>query len=122
MRYFNLVSRNELIKIPEEICELKCLEELSLSENKLTELPQSMGNLTNLKALSASRNQIEVIPKSLFSLEKLVLLRLTDNLIEDIPEDLLLGLKSLSLFFSNPPHSFSIQTKNLFCSGQKQTR
>lgn len=81
-----------------------------------------MGNLTNLKALSASRNQIEVIPKSLFSLEKLVLLRLTDNLIEDIPEDLLLGLKSLSLFFSNPPHSFSIQTKNLFCSGQKQTR
>jgi len=48
-----------LISLPEEIGELRMLEELSFSGNKINELPVSIGKLKQLKILNISENKIK---------------------------------------------------------------
>lgn len=40
------LDHNELTGLPNEICELAMLEELSFSDNKLSQLPSNIGQLT----------------------------------------------------------------------------
>lgn len=71
---------------PEQICELKNLENLMLSTLDIESIPDSISNLANLKRLVMCFNRIRKIPESMINLSSLKELDLRDNLIKEIPE------------------------------------
>ncbi|KAM7469055.1 hypothetical protein LguiA_007238 [Lonicera macranthoides] len=91
-------------KLPEEIGNLECLEELLLDGTAVTEPPPSIGCLKNLKDLSFCKSSNLVLPL-VWGLNSLTQLNLTDcNLSEGaIPVDLgsLVSLKELRLGGNN---------------------
>lgn len=62
-----ILSRNQLIKVPESVCKMTSLNSLDLSHNDIIDLPAVMGNLSNLwefplaglKLISPPQNIIE---------------------------------------------------------------
>lgn len=48
-----------------EICNLKKLTQLDLSENKIEKLPDDLGAMTSLSDLLLSQNQLEYLPDSI---------------------------------------------------------
>ncbi len=79
---------NRLMTLPDELSQLRNLEELSVAYNRLTEIPEFLGNLTNLTVLHLWENQIKEIPESLSKLTNLTVLHLWGNQIKEIPESL----------------------------------
>lgn len=75
-----------LAVLPEEICNLKKLETLSLNNNHLRELPSTFGQLSALKTLSLSGNQLGALPPQLCSLRHLDVVDLSKNKIRSIPD------------------------------------
>ena len=51
-----MLDKNQLTSLQQEICSLKMLEELTISENRLVELPERMENLESLKVLNLADN------------------------------------------------------------------
>ncbi|XP_056165248.1 disease resistance protein Roq1-like [Syzygium oleosum] len=76
-----------LKELPEEVCELKELEELVLDDSGITEIPTSIiGSLKKLKTLSAYRcESLREIPSSIGDLQNLQHLNLSDSGIEKLP-------------------------------------
>lgn len=72
--------------LPDELCNLKKLETLSLNNNHLRELPSSFGQLSALKTLSLSGNQLGALPPQLCSLRHLDVVDLSKNQIRSIPD------------------------------------
>lgn len=72
--------------LPDELCNLKKLEMLSLNNNHLRELPSTFGQLSALKTLSLSGNQLQALPPQLCSLRHLDVVDLSKNQIRCIPD------------------------------------
>jgi len=90
------ITANEcnLVSLPEDIGELINLKYLSLVGNFITELPDSFGKLVSLKYLYISDNEISEIPDSFRYLKSLEELDINGNNISIIP-DFLLDLSNL---------------------------
>ncbi|MED6205550.1 hypothetical protein PIB30_018725 [Stylosanthes scabra] len=86
-------------EIPDDIGELRALENLNLSNNKLVgHIPRSLGNLTNLESLDLSSNMLTgEIPTELTNLNFLEALNLSQNqLVGPIPRG-----KQIDTFLNN---------------------
>lgn len=73
---FNIQGCENIESLPENICNLKRLENLNLSETNILELPKDLGNLGNLKSLNLASTKICELPKSVTKLKKLEFLYL----------------------------------------------
>jgi Leucine-rich repeat (LRR) protein len=73
-------------RLPDEICSMKSLTELAVSES-LETIPDSIGNLVNLGALYVS-SKIKAIPQSLAQLYSLRSLNLTGDHFDTIPQSI----------------------------------
>jgi len=85
--------KNENINLslfPEQICELKLLEELEVPDSSIQTLPKCIGNLKSLKYFNLYNNRINTIPETIEKLINLEYLDLDDN---DMSERFLLGLR-----------------------------
>nr|KAF6469889.1 leucine rich repeats and death domain containing 1 [Molossus molossus] len=86
------ISSNQFIYFPIELCQLQSLEELNISQTngrKLTRLPQELSNMTQLKGLDISNNAIREIPRSIGELRSLVSLNAYNNQINSLPPSFL---------------------------------
>jgi leucine-rich repeat protein SHOC2 len=79
------VSHKEITHLPESICNLYYLSELSLQHNKLIALPKNIGNLSNLTKLILIDNELTSIPDSITKLTKLNFLYLSSNRLASLP-------------------------------------
>lgn len=84
IQVFNFFSLPAVL--PDELCNLKKLEMLSLNNNHLRELPSTFGQLSALKTLSLSGNQLRALPPQLCSLRHLDVVDLSKNQIRSIPD------------------------------------
>ncbi|MHA1489461.1 MAG: tetratricopeptide repeat protein [Promethearchaeota archaeon] len=75
---------------PEQICTLKFLEELEISQEAIKNIPECIGNLLSLKYLNLYFNKINSIPESINKLKNLEHLNLEDN---EMPESMLMSLR-----------------------------
>ncbi|KAJ5079400.1 hypothetical protein M0811_04421 [Anaeramoeba ignava] len=82
---------------PNEICFLKNLQALDLSDNRFVQIPKEIENLKQLLFLNLSNNQIIELPTSLGSLSLLDYLDIRSNNLEFLPKSLL-NLSNLSCF------------------------
>ncbi|XP_031387462.1 probable disease resistance protein At5g66900 isoform X1 [Punica granatum] len=83
----NLVEINidycdDLVELPEDICELSLLRRLSITGcHNLSSLPEAIGELANLEVLRlTSCTGLEMLPESIGSLRKLTVLDISDCL------------------------------------------
>lgn len=67
--------------IPEEVCKISYLNELTLTNNALTSVPESISQLTELKRLNLSNNKLTSLPSSLQQCKKLKVLNIKGNAI-----------------------------------------
>jgi len=96
------ISIEELEELPNNIENLKYLEELNIIQNNNNYLyiPPQIKNLTNLKVLTIENADFDRIPEEIYSLQNLEKLNLSQNNIKIIPsiiEDLT-NLKELNLW------------------------
>ncbi|EAY29168.1 leucine-rich repeat domain-containing protein [Microscilla marina] len=98
LKVLNL-SDNQLTNLPAEITELRDLEELNLRNNQLTELPDKVIELTNLRELWLGTNQLVGLPPEIGQLFSLQNLYLYDNQLENLPLEVgqLVSLRNLYL-------------------------
>lgn len=84
-----VISNNLSLKyLPEDLGDLKSLEELNLSSNRISKLPKSIGQLSNLKSLDLSGNRIVRLPENMGNLSQLNYLNLSHNQLVALPESL----------------------------------
>ncbi|KAI9246060.1 hypothetical protein BDA99DRAFT_424489, partial [Phascolomyces articulosus] len=87
---------NLLTCIPDQIADMRRLEELDLSHNRLRVLPINM-HIPSLVHLNVSDNQLATLPKSIASCAKLRTLNVSKNHLATLPADLV-QLTQLELF------------------------
>ncbi|QHO26218.1 LRR receptor-like serine/threonine-protein kinase EFR [Arachis hypogaea] len=86
-----------------EICKIKQLSELYITENKLIsgEVPTCFGNLTSLRKLYLNSNKLSKVPSSLWSLrdilEAVTFLDLSKNMISGSIPGAISGLQNLQI-------------------------
>ncbi len=73
------ITRCGLRTLPESLCSLPSLTELSVQQNSLRRLPANIGQLTSLTALDASGNHVRVLPPSIVRCARLHRLVLAGN-------------------------------------------
>ncbi|XP_023494949.1 leucine-rich repeat and death domain-containing protein 1 isoform X3 [Equus przewalskii] len=86
------ISSNQFIYFPIELCQLKSLEELNISQTngrKLTRLPEELSNMIQLKGLDISNNAVREIPRNIGELRSLVSLNACNNQISYLPPSFL---------------------------------
>lgn len=88
------LNRKDLRTIPDEVFELKDLEELRLFQTNLTEISPRIGELKNLKKLYIGRNELRTLPKEIGELHDLEVLFIHFNEIDSLPSSIK-GLKKL---------------------------
>jgi Leucine-rich repeat (LRR) protein len=71
---------------PNQLCNLRYLEELYLSNNEIQRIPDSIGNLSSLKKLDLSYNRLLHVPETFKKLKTLKYLNISYNNIKEIPE------------------------------------
>ena len=81
---------------PDQLCNLRHLEELYLSNNEIQRIPDSIGNLSLLEKLDLSYNRLKHVPETFKNLNALQYLDLSYNNFEEIPE-FLNDLRSLEV-------------------------
>lgn len=83
-----VILNNQLTTLPEQIGELTQLRRLMVYGQQLTELPEAIGELTKLRALSVGQNRIRILPGRLFELTELRELNLFGNELTALPESI----------------------------------
>ncbi len=93
------LSELNLTAVPDTLCRLANLQQLTLGNNQITTIPRSLSQLTKLQRLFLNNNQITAIPDSFAHLTNLQMLSLGNNQITAIPDCLaqLADLQSLLL-------------------------
>jgi Leucine-rich repeat (LRR) protein len=89
------LSQNNLVQFPQELFNLKVIEEIKLDYNYIQYLPSQIGNLKSLQCLSFLSNRLLSLPHSLYSLKKLQILNVAKNNIRVIDASIT-ALESLS--------------------------
>ncbi|XLS54720.1 hypothetical protein HN51_004475, partial [Arachis hypogaea] len=81
LQYLSLGNNRLQGTIISEICKIKQLSELYITENKLIsgEVPTCFGNLTSLRKLYLNSNKLSKVPSSLWSLRDILEVNLSDN-------------------------------------------
>ena len=107
---------NDLVKIPDDIDNLKALELFSSSGNKIESLPNNFAKLTTLEVLNLKGSDIKTFPTEILELKNLTILSLSGQ-INSIPEDIhkiskLIKFEIKNTTISTLPKSFS-KLKNL---------
>lgn len=86
--YRNLIeinlAQNELISLPDEFCNLECLEVCILSWNHLLDLPNNFMKLKKLHTLCLDGNKLCILPSNICSLPHLKKLDLYDNCLYEL--------------------------------------
>lgn len=82
------LSHQKIETLPESICDLIKVEEISLIGNRLKDLPSRFGQLKNLKRLHLSNNLFETIPAEIFELPNLTHICIRENKIKFLPENI----------------------------------
>lgn len=82
-----VLSKNRLVELPEELCEYRCLENISCSCNNIRSIPDSISNLENLTRINLSCNQLSMIPQALCHLPLQVLI-VSNNKLVSLPENI----------------------------------
>lgn len=77
---------NHIVALPDDMSELKQLEELNLAHNGLSSLPAWLGDLTRLKTLVLYDNKLKTLPPSIVKLQVLAELNLYNNSFAELPE------------------------------------
>jgi Leucine-rich repeat (LRR) protein len=75
------VPNNQLIELPETVCQLKQLTVLSIANNQLKSLPPGIESLTELRSVFLDGNDFAMLPESIERLVKQTknLLRCTES-------------------------------------------
>jgi len=86
---------NQLISLPESICNLSRLRILQCTNNQIRDLPESICNLSNLQRLYLGYNHLVNIPDSICHLSGLQELFIHHNYLRILPDSLgkLMGLQ-----------------------------
>ncbi|XP_064606776.1 uncharacterized protein LOC135471459 [Liolophura sinensis] len=82
------LDTNELLEVPPEMCLLKNLERLALSNNNLTSLPVGISELRKLASLHVANNDFRDFPLQVCKLENLEFLDFSDNQLISLPEEI----------------------------------
>jgi Leucine-rich repeat (LRR) protein len=93
------LSDNGLASLPAEICTMGQLKTLGLTANRLTALPAQFANLTGLQILGLNGNLLKVVPPQVFALTELRHLGVGGNQLTTVPAKIgtLTGLEQLFL-------------------------
>ncbi|XP_052004711.1 leucine-rich repeat and calponin homology domain-containing protein 1-like isoform X2 [Xyrauchen texanus] len=81
------LSKNRLIDIPSEVCQLVSLETLNLYHNCIKSIPDTIISLQSLTCLNISRNQLSVLPACVCGLPLRVLIA-SNNKLNALPESI----------------------------------
>jgi len=104
------LNDNKISELPKSISNPN-LSYLYLQNNQIVKIPDEIGNMKNLKVVNLSHNSITKIPTSLGNLENLITLYLDNNLINDyLPESLNSLSKLLHIYVE---HNINIKGKTL---------
>jgi len=107
-----------------EICNLKLLEELSVSENRLNDLPDNFENLNSLEKLNLADNSIKILPPGLGQIKTLKFLYIHGNRFTAFHTNFA-NLKRLEEFslewflYAKPPKQKIATSPNVFASLQQ---
>lgn len=85
LRYLDL-SKNQLIKLPEEQPNLPNLEILLLNNNEIGRLPDYIGLCTNIRKIDLSFNKLIALPEEITQLRLMEELYIHNNFITHLPE------------------------------------
>ena len=99
----NFFGSKKLEKLPENMGELKSLEELTIIHTEISSIPESLYQLSKLKKLDLKQNKITSLGSEISNLKSLEWLDVSMNRLERIPEELekLTSLKELFVY-ENP--------------------
>ena len=97
---FLILDTNHLRTLPNELCNLRELLVLVISNNSLTALPDAIGHLEQLESVHLANNQLRDLPISFFNLRNLTFLDLTSNKLRQLSDGIgqLTELQTLLLY------------------------
>ncbi len=93
------LSECQLEAVPDGLCDVTSLEDLSLAGNRIEQLPEAVGQLQELRRLVVAGNRLQGLPEGLGLLPELEGLWAHGNLLQDLPGSLggATALKTLAL-------------------------
>ena len=112
------VDHNNLSEIPGEIEKLKNLERVDFSSNKIVQLPENIGALKKLKSIKVSDNRISSLPQNIGGIEILLNFQIDSNRVSQLPSTIY-GLGSGAIAFT---HNNPISTTDRFIIAAQMRR
>ncbi|CAH8474367.1 unnamed protein product [Schistosoma turkestanicum] len=115
------ISSNEFQYLPNDICELKCLQVLNVSKNLLSKLPSTITSLTQLLFLNVEDNRLTELPSDFGKLHQITKLFLKNNPLSCLPKQLcyLKDLKELTLSYDQIQYPTSVKASVSQCNVTK---
>jgi Leucine-rich repeat (LRR) protein len=97
---FLILDTNHLRTLPNEICHLRKLLVLVVSNNALIMLPDAIGNMQQIESIHLTNNRLRDLPTSLFHLKNLTFLDVSSNKLRQLSDGIaaLTQLRSLLLY------------------------
>lgn len=110
------LDKNELTRLPEELYDIKIMQELTFQQNNVAVLSPRIGQLVELKKLNIASNMISKIPEEIGNCQELETLCIQNNRFASFPCSFLklTNLRELSLewfIYAKPPKPQYISRK-----------
>jgi internalin A len=91
--------KNRIKIIPNEICKLKNLIKLNLSDNKINSIPEKITDLKKLRYLDISKNNLTHLSEKIANMPSLQILKLENNPFDFLPPEIVArGIESIRNF------------------------